>query len=32
MSTNERVCAAVRKMKSGMKFLRVTFFISDDII
>ena len=26
------VCAAVRKMKSRMKFLRVTFFISDDII
>ena len=28
----EKVCGAMRKMKSRMKFLRVTFFISDDII
>ena len=33
MSTcDDRICAAVRKMKSWMKFLMVTFFISDYII
>ena len=27
----QRVCVAVRKMKSQMKFLGVTFFISDNM-
>ena len=32
MSTMLRVCAAVRKINSRMKFLMVTFFISDYLI